>query len=112
MSRSKKKAETPNYSLSESDKQFYQQIEKRRSFKHHDFLLADLLSILLCYGVSYYRKAQAGPLDWQRYLLLGAVLLGGYFLILAVWPCYSGILRRGTVKELQQTVFMNIDLYV
>ncbi len=112
MSRSKKKAETPNYSLSESDKQFYQQIEKRRSFKHHDFLLADLLSILLCYGVSYYRKAQTGPLDWQRYLLLGAVLLGGFFLILALWPCYSGILRRGTVKELQQTVFMNIDLYV
>ena len=112
MSRNKKKAETPNYSLSENDKRFYQQIEKRRSFKHYDFLLADLLSILLCFGISYYRKAQSGPLDWQRYLLLGAVLLGGFFLILAIWPCYSGILRRGTVKELQQTVFMNIDLYV
>ena len=112
MSRTKKRAEKPNTVLSASDMQFYRQLEKRRSFKHYDFLLADVLSILLCYVLSFYRKAQSGALEVERYWLLGAVIFGGFFLILTFWPCYSGILRRGTMKELQQTVFMNIDLYV
>lgn len=106
------KAEKPNTIRLDNDKQFYQQIERRRSLKHYDFILADALSITLCYALSFYRKALSGTLEWPRYLLLGAVILGGFFLILTFWPCYSGILRRGTRKELQQTLFMNIDLYV
>ena len=112
MSIDKKEEKKSESALSEIDQHFYRQIEKRRSFKHYDILLADLLAIALSYGVSYYRKAQSGSLHGPRYLILGAVIIGGFFLILTVWPCYSGILRRGSMKELQQTVFMNVDLYV
>ncbi len=112
MSIDKKGEKKSESALSEIDQHFYRQIEKRRSFKHYDILLADLLAIALSYGVSYYRKAQSGSLHGPRYLILGSVIIGGFFLILTVWPCYSGILRRGTMKEMQQTVFMNVDLYV
>ena len=80
-------------------------VEKNRWIKHIDFLLSDILCVEIAFVLAYMMKnGWANPMNVEEYRHIAVILLFLPICISFFAEPYSGVLRRGWVKEFVQTV--------
>ena len=77
--------------------------------KHIDFILIDILSLILSFFISYRMKFESFDF-WDRgsWTSFVAIICIAYLLITLFWNPYSGILRRRFYEEIFRTVLLTI----
>lgn len=79
--------------------------------KHIDFVLLDLVALQLSFVVSYLiRLGTDNYMVPGDYVLLDAVVVLMHFFLVLFNESYSGIMRRGKLKELKSVLIHNIEL--
>ena len=79
--------------------------EKKRWMKHIDFLLSDILCVEIAFVLAYMMKnGWKNLLDVEDYRHIAVILLVFPICITFFTEPYSGILRRGWLRELIQTI--------
>ena len=79
--------------------------EKKRWIKHIDFLLSDILCIEIAFVLAYMMKnGWKNLLEVEDYRHIAVILLVLPICITFFTEPYSGILRRGWLREFVQTV--------
>lgn len=80
--------------------------------KHFDFILLDLIcvevSLLLAYNI---RLGGSGKEVSEYYTLMNVLVILVHIAVAFVSECYSGILRRGKLKELKNVVLHNFEIF-
>ena len=80
-------------------------VEKNHWIKHIDFLLSDILCVEIAFVLAYMMKnGWANPMNVEEYRHIAVILLFLPICISFFAEPYSGVLRRGWVKEFVQTV--------
>ena len=76
---------------------------------HIDFILIDILSLILSFFISYRMKFESFDF-WDRgsWTSFVAIICIAYLLITLFWNPYSGILRRRFYEEIFRTVLLTI----
>ena len=82
---------------------------KTNRSKHIDFIIADMLSIVLASWLAYELRMSGGIrfLSNAIYVELLFFVLLGYLVLILLKPYHSGILRRGILKELRSVIEIN-----
>jgi exopolysaccharide biosynthesis polyprenyl glycosylphosphotransferase len=86
-------------------------VKKNGWIKHLDFILADLLCINLTFLLAYFLRCgfhNMYALSGYRMIILVAMIL--HFCISFFSNYYSGILKRGYIKEIKMVILHNIVL--
>ena len=80
-------------------------VERDRWIKHIDFLLSDILCVEIAFVLAYMMKnGWSNLMDVEEYRHIAVILLFLPVCISFFTEPYSGVLRRGWVKEFVQTV--------
>lgn len=85
-------------------------MHKRRTSrsKHLDFILLDVLCVELSFILAYFIRTKTGVLNAiEAYDIINVLLLLMHFCVVFWTECYSGIIRRGYLKELKQVIKHN-----
>ncbi len=76
--------------------------------KHIDFILLDIVCVELSFLLAYFIREKMGGLQsGEAYKLVNILLLLMHFCVVFWTECYSGIIRRGYLKELKQVIKQN-----
>mgnify|MGYP002520574344 CR=1 FL=1 len=76
--------------------------------KHIDFILLDVVCVEISFILAYLIRSHAGGFKAaDSYYLINVMLLLMHFCVVFWTECYSGIIRRGYLKELKQVVKHN-----
>lgn len=76
--------------------------------KHIDFILLDIFCVELSFILAYFIRMKVSPISaTEAYDLVNVLLLLMHFCVVFWTECYSGIIRRGYLKELKQVVKHN-----
>lgn len=76
--------------------------------KHFDFILLDILCVELSFVLAYFIRMRIGVINSsEAYDIINVLLLLMHFCVVFWTECYSGIIRRGYLKELKQVVKHN-----
>ena len=86
-------------------------LKKNSWLKHWDFILVDLLCLNLTFLFAYWLRLGFGNMyrlfEYRRMVIL---ILALHFCIAFFSNCYSGILRRGYLRELKVVITYNVEL--
>jgi exopolysaccharide biosynthesis polyprenyl glycosylphosphotransferase len=86
-------------------------IIRSRWVKHLDFILCDLVCLQISFFVSYaLRNGWGMPHSQYEYEYWGVILILLHICIVFFTECYSGIMRRGYLKEFKATLKYNCIL--
>lgn len=76
--------------------------------KHFDFILLDILCVELSFILAYFIRMKMSVISSsEAYDIVNVLLLLMHFCVVFWTECYSGIIRRGYLKELKQVVKHN-----
>lgn len=76
--------------------------------KHLDFIILDLFGVELSFVLANLARFGIGAVvDYRIFASMNLLLVLLHLVIVFAAECYSGILRRGYLKELKQVVFHN-----
>ncbi len=76
--------------------------------KHIDFILLDIFCVELSFILAYFIRMKVSLISaTEAYDLVNVLLLLMHFCVVFWTECYSGIIRRGYLKELKQVVKHN-----
>ena len=76
--------------------------------KHLDFIILDFFSVELSFVLAnLLRFGIGGGVDYRTFATMNLLLVLLHFVLAFAMECYSGILRRGYLKELKQVLFHN-----
>ena len=79
--------------------------------KHIDFILLDLLCVEFSFLLAYFIRLGEDRHEFSDgYSLMNVVIIIAHFAIVFFTESYSGILRRGYLKELKAVLVYNIEL--
>ena len=79
--------------------------------KHLDFIILDLICIEVSYWLAYYiRLARVGAVVSADYTMMNFMVLLIHLSIVFIFEGYSGIIKRGYLKEFRKVVVHNLEL--
>ena len=79
--------------------------------KHFDFILLDVICVELAFFLAYYiRLGIEGVSVSMNYFEINGLILLVHFAVIFMSENYSGVLRRGYLKELKYVLTYNIEL--
>lgn len=84
--------------------------------KHLDFIVLDFICVELAFFVSYwirFRDFNAFKnVDFTHgdYMFVNVIIILSHFMIVFFSECYSGILKRGLIREIKSVVAYNLEL--
>lgn len=78
--------------------------------KHLDFIICDLLCVEIAFLLAYYLRIR--PEGWAPgdYEMMNVIIIMAHITVAFWTECYSGILRRGMLKELKKVVIHNFEV--
>lgn len=79
--------------------------------KHLDFIFLDLICVEVSFLIAYLLRLgrENGELT-QDYIIINALIVVAHLAIVFSMESYSGILRRGYLKELKEVILYNIEV--
>lgn len=86
------------------------QKKKTSRSKHLDFLIFDIICVELAFLLAYYLRLYHEGWVPGDYKMMNVVVLMVHVSVAFWTECYSGILRRGTLKEFKNVIVHNFEV--
>ena len=86
------------------------QKKKTSRSKHLDFLICDIVCVELAFLLAYYLRISHEGWTPGDYKMMNVIIIMAHVIVTFWTESYSGILRRGLLKELKSVVIHNFEI--